>query len=189
MSLKNNYSMETNGFDLSKYDNPKKGCMLTALAKCFGNVTEAAQAIGISRETHYRWIKEDEAYKKDVYQIGEMSKDFVESKLFQVINGYTLPEDVSFLSRDRRTGANQIVTQKGEKHIGPDTQAIKFYLSTRAKDRGYENATAITGKGGGPIQMQQMKDVSIELSRLPVELLDQILQHLNNADTEEPEQA
>lgn len=36
--------------------------MINALEANFGNVTQAAKAVGITPRTHYRWLKEDEEY-------------------------------------------------------------------------------------------------------------------------------
>ena len=40
--------------------------MLEALEQCFGVVTRAAQAAGICRTSHYKWLKEDADYSAKV---------------------------------------------------------------------------------------------------------------------------
>ena len=59
--------------------------MLIALEQSLGIVTPAAKSVGISRETHYRWIKEDAEYKKATDEINEIQMDFVENALFKNI--------------------------------------------------------------------------------------------------------
>ena len=40
-----------------------KAAMLKALEKNLGIVTESCRVVGISRQTHYNWIKDDKDYK------------------------------------------------------------------------------------------------------------------------------
>ena len=69
-------------------DNKRK--MLEALEKSLGIVSTAARAINIARNTHYEWMKNDEAYKEAVDMINEGVIDFAESKLHNLIeNGDT----------------------------------------------------------------------------------------------------
>lgn len=64
---------------------PKKRAMLEALEKSLGVVTTAARVADVSRETHYRWLKEDAEYKEAVRLIGEQAIDFAESYLHALI--------------------------------------------------------------------------------------------------------
>lgn len=66
-------------------DNIKKERMVAALEKSLGIVTNAAKAVGISRNTHYRWMKEDTDYKKSVNDLDNVALDFAESKLHESI--------------------------------------------------------------------------------------------------------
>ncbi len=63
----------------------KKRAMLEALEKSLGVVTTAARVADVSRETHYRWLKEDAEYKEAVRLIGEQAIDFAESYLHALI--------------------------------------------------------------------------------------------------------
>jgi|TARA_R110000796_G_scaffold11090_1_gene37100 hypothetical protein len=64
-------------------DNKTK--MLENLEYSLGIVTEASINAGISRQTHYRWLEEDDDYKLKVLDIRNAAIDFVESKLFDCI--------------------------------------------------------------------------------------------------------
>jgi hypothetical protein len=68
----------------TKTDTLKK-TMIDALRKTLGNVSAASKQVGMSRNTHYEYMKNDEQYKKDVEDISEMAIDFVEGKLFESI--------------------------------------------------------------------------------------------------------
>jgi len=64
-----------------------KKAMIDALEKSLGIVTSACKAVGISRETHYRWLREDEKYKSAVEDLSNVALDFAESQLHQQIKG------------------------------------------------------------------------------------------------------
>jgi len=65
-----------------------KKAMLEALERSLGIVSTACKNVGISRETHYRWLREDENYKTQVEDISNFTLDFVESQLHkQIMDG------------------------------------------------------------------------------------------------------
>ena len=63
----------------------KKKAMIAALEKSLGIVTDACKIVGISRDTHYEWLKVDETYKAAVESIQDITLDFAESKLHSLI--------------------------------------------------------------------------------------------------------
>lgn len=69
---------------MTKSDTQKKA-MLEALEKTLGVVTTACKQVGISRETHYRWLREDSAYSDACSDVGNVTLDFAESKLHEAI--------------------------------------------------------------------------------------------------------
>jgi hypothetical protein len=71
-----------------KTDTLKKK-LLNSLIKHKGIVTDACKETKISRDTHYRWLKEDPAYKVAVEAVDDVALDFVEGKLHRNIElGY-----------------------------------------------------------------------------------------------------
>ena len=63
---------------------PKK-TMLDALERSLGIVSTACEKAGISRQTHYNWLKDDPEYKEAVRAIEERTIDFAESHLHALI--------------------------------------------------------------------------------------------------------
>ncbi len=59
--------------------------MIEALTEANGVVTTAINAVQLHRSTFYKWMKEDEAFKKEVDDIRESALDYVESKMFERI--------------------------------------------------------------------------------------------------------
>ena len=102
----------------------KKDAMLQALTTSLGNVTEAAAAVGMSRETHYDWLKNDPEYNAAVASLKNVALDFAESQLKKLMEG---------AERQALTHDGEIVTIKD----APNTSAVIFYLKTQGKQRGY----------------------------------------------------
>ena len=82
-----------------------KKAMLDALEKALGIVTPACKNVGISRETHYRWLKEDEEYKEAVEEISDVALDFAESQLHKQIKDGNVAATIFFLkTQGKRRG-------------------------------------------------------------------------------------
>lgn len=115
---------------MNKQNITLKKAMLEALEKSLGIVTTAAKSAGIERNTHYVWMREDEAYKEAVEAISDMAIDFAESQLNQLMQG----------------AKHQVVTNKGdivEIKDAPNPSSIIFFLKTKGKKRGYIERTEI----------------------------------------------
>lgn len=70
---------------MTKTDTTKKA-MLQALEKSLGVVTTACKNVGISRETHYKWLREDDSYKESVDDLVNVALDFAETQLHKQIS-------------------------------------------------------------------------------------------------------
>ena len=59
------------------------GQTIQALTKALGVVKMACESVGISRQTHYNWLKEDAAYKtacdNHARSVGSASDDFADA--------------------------------------------------------------------------------------------------------------
>jgi len=75
----------------------KKKAMVEALEKSLGIVSTAAKQVGISRDTHYRWLKEDAEYKDQVEGIADLALDYVESQLFKSIGNHSDAATIFYL--------------------------------------------------------------------------------------------
>lgn len=63
----------------------RKKAMIEAMEKSLGIVTSACKQVGISRDTHYRWLREDDEYRSNIANIDEMAIDYAEGQLFSQI--------------------------------------------------------------------------------------------------------
>ena len=106
--------------------NPKQRAMLQALEKTLGVVSSAVKQVGIARSTHYEWLDQSsktysEPYAREVHAVKDVALDFVESQMFQKIQG------VKVTTADGQTAYKR----------DPDATCIIFYLKTQGKNRGY----------------------------------------------------
>jgi hypothetical protein len=109
---------------MNKQNVTLKKAMIEALEKSLGIVTTACKSVGIERNTHYVWMREDEVYKAAVEGIDDMAIDFAESQLNKLMRG----------------AEHQVVTNKGEIveiRDAPNPSSIIFFLKTKGKKRGY----------------------------------------------------
>jgi len=86
----------------------KKKAMVQALVKSYGIVTKACEDVGLSRDTHYRWLKEDPEYAQEVTAIEDVALDFAESELHKRIKEGDTTATIFFLkTKGRRRGYNE----------------------------------------------------------------------------------
>jgi len=74
-----------------------KKSMIEALEKSLGIVTTACKQIGIARQTHYDWLKQDEEYKDAVDSLQDMVLDFAESQLHKQIQQGEVTSTIFYL--------------------------------------------------------------------------------------------
>jgi hypothetical protein len=132
----------------STKSNILKKKLLSALTKHMGIVTTACEAVGVNRSAHYNLLKRDADYAAAVKDIEERSIDFVESKLFSLIQGAKIPETKAFVIDGK------IITETWQKQFEPDNTSIIFYLKTKAKHRGYveRQESSLVDKNGNDVK-------------------------------------
>lgn len=74
-----------------------KDRFIDALESNLGIVMQASQACGISRMSHYKWIKEDEDYARRVNEIETVTLDFAEASLMKQIKEGNPTSTIFFL--------------------------------------------------------------------------------------------
>jgi|TARA_Y100000401_G_scaffold114906_1_gene117654 predicted DNA-binding transcriptional regulator AlpA len=81
---------------VNKSEHIKKG-LIEALEQSLGIVTTACKKVGIGRTTFYKYLKEDDNFADQVKDIGNMSLDYVESKLFEQIKAGSTAATIFYL--------------------------------------------------------------------------------------------
>jgi len=69
----------------NKTTDKKKKAFLAAFEKNYGIITRTCKEVGITRETFYKWKKEDPVFSQAVEEQDEKTIDFVESELYKKI--------------------------------------------------------------------------------------------------------
>ena len=92
---------------------PKKRNMVEALTKALGIVKIACESCGISRNTHYRWLKEDASYKEACDNLPEVVLDFAEHHLHKLISQGN-PAATIFLLKTKGKGRGYVERQEIE---------------------------------------------------------------------------
>ena len=92
---------------------PKKAAMVEALTKALGVVKMACESVGISRQTHYNWLKEDPAYKAACDNLPEVVLDFAEHHLHKLISQGN-PAATIFLLKTKGKGRGYVERQEIE---------------------------------------------------------------------------
>jgi len=75
----------------------KKKLMIGALLSQLGVITAACKLVNISRETHYRWLRDDPNYKIWVEEIPDITLDFAENALLKQIKEGNITSIIFFL--------------------------------------------------------------------------------------------
>jgi hypothetical protein len=99
----------------------KKG-MIEALEKTLGIVSSACKMVGISRETHYRWMREDSEYKSKASEIENMTLDFAESQLHKQIAEGNTSATIFFL---KTKGKKRGYVERMEVDNGEDNNSFR----------------------------------------------------------------
>jgi hypothetical protein len=98
--------------------------MIEALEKSLGIVTSACKSVEISRETHYRWLKEDPEYKAAVDALDDVALDFAESQLHKQIKDGNSTATIFYL---KTKGKKRGYIERTE-ITGADGESIEFKI-------------------------------------------------------------
>lgn len=121
---------------LDGLDAPKKR-LLTALIDAKGIVTTACEACQMPRSTFYVWMKADEQFKAAVEDIQDVAIDYVEGKLFNLIEKEDTAATIFFMkTRGKKRGYVERTELTGE-NGGPVQNTLQVKI---IRDKGNEPA-------------------------------------------------
>ena len=114
-----------------------KKAMIQALEKSLGVVTTACKQVDISRDTHYRWMSDDEDYKAEVESLSDVALDFAESQLFKKIKDGDTTAMIFFLKTKGKKRGYVEKTQfehSGEMRMSPPRTLADIYEDDAESD-------------------------------------------------------
>jgi hypothetical protein len=121
--------LEVDIFDTTKHT---KALMIDALEKSYGIVTVACRNVGVSRQTHYNWIRDDKEYSSAVMSISEVSLDFVEGKLLSMINDGNATAAIFYLkTKGRARGYIERVDLSGKLNLNDNITITRKVINER----------------------------------------------------------
>lgn len=92
--------------------------LLEALERTLGIVTPACKEAGVSRDTFYKYYREDPVFKSQVDELENLTLDYVESQLFKQIKDGSERSILFYMKyKGRKRGYNDSldITSGGEK--------------------------------------------------------------------------
>tara|TARA_R100001510_G_C7530544_1_gene122155 strand:- start:10 stop:384 length:375 start_codon:yes stop_codon:yes gene_type:complete len=114
----------------------KKKAMIAALQQSLGVVTSACKAVGISRETHYKWLREDVDYKYQVDDLSNIALDFAESQLHNQIKNGSTPATIFYLkTKGKKRG---YIERQEIQHENLEPLTIEIIDSTSEDEQGIQ---------------------------------------------------
>jgi hypothetical protein len=108
---------------MTKTDAHKKA-MIAALEKALGIVTTACKIVGIARQTHYEWMREDEDYAAACRSIDDLVLDFAESQLHKQIGNGEVSSTIFYL---KTKGKKRGYVERQE-ISGPDEGPVQIII-------------------------------------------------------------
>lgn len=82
-----------------------KANLIEALKQSLGIVTTACKSVNISRETYYKWMREDDEFRQQVDDIGDIALDFAESQLHKQMKDGSTSATIFYLkTKGRKRG-------------------------------------------------------------------------------------
>ena len=111
---------------------------LIVMRACLGIVSTAAKQCDMTVQSHYKWMRECPDYKAKVEEIGDMTLDYVESKLLELIN---MGKEASTIFYLKTKGKKRGYIEQPGYEIPPDESEFKMPIIEIVKDIDYEDVT------------------------------------------------
>ncbi len=132
---------------------PKKRAFLAAFSE-LGSITEAALVAKVSRELHYDWRAQDPDYAAAFTIAQERAGDALEDEAHRRARGYVYEEV------DDGAGGKKVVRRNMLRCS--DRVLLRLLEGAKPEKYGRKTHNEITGKDGGPIQIERIERVIVD---------------------------
>lgn len=123
------------------------------------DLEQIAENIGIARQTLRQWRNTHPSISAALKEGRDVSDRHVENALYKSAIGYEYDEVTREPDEDGKLSVTKIV----HKQVQPNTTAQIFWLKNRKRKEWRDRVeTEITGKDGGPLNVQQITDADID---------------------------
>jgi hypothetical protein len=111
-NFQNAFALARN-FDERESTHKKKQQFLKSYSRILGSITAACKTAKITRDTYYRWVKDDIKFSDAIKQIDEWTNDWVQDKLMESIAEGNIRSIIFYLkSRHTDYMPKQVVIQQ-----------------------------------------------------------------------------
>ncbi len=174
----------------------RQTAFLAAFAQT-GNITEAAAAVQMDREDHYRWMRGDETYPPRYEVAEQIAADYLEQearrRAVEGLREYKFHQGQPII--DPRT-RKPLLDDTGKPVINPETKQVIYegepyfehkysdtlliFLMKGAMPDKYRERREVTGADGGPVKLEHgmTQELSVE------EASRQYLEYIQGDDAE-----
>jgi hypothetical protein len=110
-----------------------KELFLQTMEKTFGNISQACKAIGISRITYYRWLKDDKEFREECEsdRFKEAYLDAIEGKLAKLGLVDENPTILIFLAKTLAKNRGYVEKSIVENHIKELPQLPEIIINVK----------------------------------------------------------
>jgi hypothetical protein len=109
----------------------KKENFLLAFEQAAGNVSVACKKVLISRETYYRWAKEDPEFKQKCDEVNESLLDMAETMLLKQIKNDNTTSIIFYL---KTKGKSRGYVERSEHLIADEESKLPTWLNDELED-------------------------------------------------------
>lgn len=147
----------------------KKKKFMVAFKESKAIVTVSCITTGISRQTFYNWMENDEAFKLEVEDARELQIDFVESKLLDMIEAGDTTAIIFYLkTRGKNRGYNEKIAIISEKSEGTPNISEKQNISSENAENNKEIKRMVA------LKVSRIKNMLKKQKKYSAELDEQI---------------
>lgn len=129
---------------------------------------DICEKLNINQDTFYQWLKRYPELVEVIARAKAVANDKVVNALYKRALGYEYEEVTTEIQQVGDKQVKQV--KKVKKHVPSDTHACSIWLYNRDREN-WKSRYEITGKDGGPVQVQNN---NIDLSALTDEELEVI---------------
>lgn len=123
-----------------------------------GEIGTAATAVGIHRDTHYRWLKADKRYRKEFDNATQLRVEVLETEV----------------RRRALVGWDEPVYYKGQKvgDVHKFSDVLLIFALKGEKPEKYRERYEHSGPGGGPMSVELLEGAKASLAQKLARLAD-----------------
>jgi len=108
-----------------------KKMLIEAMEQCHGIVSDACKSVDVSRVTYYKYYKDDPEFKQSIDEIESIVLDYVEGKLFKLIDKGDVASTLFYL---KTKGKGRGYIEKTEMNINVDFPSMPTVIIKTKKN-------------------------------------------------------